>query len=58
MLFAGSVTLVNLPLEGTVLVVRALVLLERLLAVEELVAALVGTRKKHDSTPALAQQIS
>lgn len=36
----------SLPLEGAVLVVGALVLLERLFAVEELLAALVGAGEK------------
>lgn len=36
-----------LPFEGSVLVVRALVFLERLLTVEELVTALVGAWEKH-----------
>ena len=40
----------DLPLERSVLVVRALVLLERLFAVEELVAALVGAWKEHQTT--------
>lgn len=43
--FAG-----DLPLEGTVLVMRALVLLEGLLAIEELIAALVGAWKEHQTT--------
>jgi len=40
----------DLPLKGSVLVVGALVLLERLLAVEELVAGLVGAWKEHQTT--------
>ncbi len=36
-----------LPFERSVLVVRALMFLERLLAVEELVTALVGAWEKH-----------
>ena len=37
----------DLPFKGSVLIVRTLVLFERFLAVEKLVAAVVGTGEKH-----------
>lgn len=39
----------GLPLERSVLVVRTLVFLERFLAIEELVTALVGAWEKHNT---------